>query len=218
MTEAALPRGAPGAAAAGAPPALAPLEARELEETARLLARAFRDNPLNVAVIGADPGRRLRCNLAGLRASLPVARERARVLVARRAGRPCAALVALAPGAWPLPPPSWPARLRCLAGQGWRVARRWAEVFEALGAHHPEEPHWYLGTLGVDPPEQRRGCGRSLLGAWLATLAGDARPVHLETDRRENLAFYAGAGFAVEREIEILGVPVWCMRRPAPAR
>jgi GNAT superfamily N-acetyltransferase len=183
-----------------------------------MLARAFRDNPLNVAVIGADPERRLRCNLLGLRASLPVARERAQVWVARGEGRPRAALVALAPGAYPLPPPAWAARLRCLAGQGWRVARRWAEVFAALDAGHPAEPHWYLGTLGVDPPEQRRGRGRALLAAWLGTLSGDGRPVHLETDRRENLAFYAGAGFAVERELRVLGVPVWCMRRPASAR
>jgi len=195
---------------------IGPLLPHELEDAARVLARAFRDNPLNVAVIGAgDPARRLRCNLHGLRASLPVARERARVLVARSGGRPCAALIALPAGAWPLPLPPFPAQLRCLLGQGWRVARRWGEVFAALAALHPPEPHRYLGTLGVDPEHQGSGRGRRLLDAWLATLPGDGLPVYLETDRRENLAFYAGAGFALEREARILDVPVWCMRRAA---
>jgi ribosomal protein S18 acetylase RimI-like enzyme len=196
--------------------AIGPLEARELEATALALARAFRDNPLNLAVIGAgDPARRLRCNLHGFRASLPVALAHARVLVARSGGRPCAALVAVPAGAWPLPPPPWAAQLRCLLGQGFGVARRWSRVFAALAALHPREPHWYLATLGVDPDHQARGRGRRLLEAWLGTAAGDRLPAYLETDRPENLAFYAGAGFALVREARILGVPVWCMRRRA---
>jgi hypothetical protein len=40
-------------------------------------------------------------------------------------------------------------------------------------------------------------------------------PSYLETDRRENLAFYERAGFGVQSEEEIVGVPVWRRARPA---
>ncbi len=101
-------------------------------------------------------------------------------------------------------------------GQGWRVARRWGKVFEELELLHPLEPHWYLGTLGIDPPEQGQGLGGALLGQWLQNVDREGAPAYLETDREDNLAFYERAGFRVQGEIAILGVPVWCMRRPAP--
>ena len=52
------------------------LRADEREAAVQLLARAFRDNPLNVAVIGCDdPARRLLVNAHGLRGLLPMARS-----------------------------------------------------------------------------------------------------------------------------------------------
>jgi ribosomal protein S18 acetylase RimI-like enzyme len=94
------------------------------------------------------------------------------------------------------------------------VARRWAEVFEALDLLHPLEPHWYLGTLGVDPDHQGRGVGTALLRYWLAHAEGDGSIAYLETDLQGNVGFYERQGFAVERETRVLGVRVWCMRRP----
>jgi hypothetical protein len=59
---------------AGAPQTPGGLFAAEREPAVQLLARAFRDNPLNVAVIGGgDPARRLRVNAHGLRSLLPTA-------------------------------------------------------------------------------------------------------------------------------------------------
>lgn len=183
-----------------------------------VLARAFRDNPLNVAVIGSgDPARRLRSNTYGMGALLPVARAHGLLLAARAGGVIAGALVAAPPYAYPLPaPPIW-ARLRCLVGQGWRVARRWAVVFEALDALHPLEPHWYLGTLGVDPRFQGRGVGTALLEGWTARADRDGISAYLETDLCENVGFYERAGFEVEGETEILGARVWRMRRTARA-
>ena len=43
-------------------------------------------------------------------------------------------MIAAPPFAYPLPPSPPLARLRCLVGQGLRVARRWGQVFEALAA------------------------------------------------------------------------------------
>jgi ribosomal protein S18 acetylase RimI-like enzyme len=192
------------------------LGAGEREPAVQVLARAFRDNPLNVAVIGAqDPERRLRVNAVGLRSLLPVAQAHGRVRALREQGVLAAVLIAAPPAAFPLPPPSFAARLRCALGQGLRVSRRWAEVFAALAPLHPPEPHWYLGTLGVDPSRQSRGLGRALLSDWLADVDRGESCAWLETDRPENVAFYERAGFAVAGETRILSVRVWLMRRPA---
>jgi ribosomal protein S18 acetylase RimI-like enzyme len=202
--------------------AAAPLEASigsltepERPDAADVLARAFRDNPLNVAVIGDEPERRLRSNVYGARTLLPVAEAHGEVWVARAAGRVVGTLIGTPPFAYPLPPPALGARLRCLFGQGWRVARRWAEVFEALDAVHPPEPSWYLGTLGVDPEHQGRGVGSALLRHWLSREDAEAGEGYLETDRRENVAFYERAGFCIVRDARVLGVHVWCMQRRA---
>ena len=188
----------------------------EREAAARLLARAFRDNPLNVAVIGSDdPARRERVNAHGLRSLLPSAERHGRVRALRVAGELTALLIAAPPLAFPLPAASWPLRLRSAFGQGLRVARRWAEVFETLAPLHPAEPHWYLSTLGVDPAWQHRGLGGSLLAGWLADVDREAGAAYLETDRPENVAFYARAGFVKVGETRLFSVPVWRMLRPA---
>jgi ribosomal protein S18 acetylase RimI-like enzyme len=180
-----------------------------------VLARAFRDNPLNVAVIGTeDPGRRLRSNAAGARTLLSAVEGRGEAWCARSGERVVGALVGMPPHAYPPPLPSLACRLRCLLGQGWRVARRWAQVFQALDALHPIEPHWYLGSLGVDPDHHGRGVGTALLRHWLARADDDGTGVYLETDLLENVGFYERMGFVVVQEAEILGIRVWCMHRP----
>ena len=178
-----------------------------------MLARAFRDSPLNVAVIGPDPERRLRANRHGARALLPTALAHGLVLAARGRDGAEGVLVATGPFGWPLPPPPLGAALRRVFGQGVRVARRWSVVFEALARVHPLEPHWYLATLGVTPELQGRGVGSALLAQWLGQVDRDGTPAWLETDREANLAFYRRAGFEVALRTEVLGATVWCMGR-----
>jgi ribosomal protein S18 acetylase RimI-like enzyme len=197
-------------------PGIGPLSAAEISPLAAVLARAFRDNPLNVAVVQSDdPAFRIRCNFHGMRALLPVAQTSGQVLTARLEGRLAGALVAVNPYGYPLPAPPLAARLRCFWGQGWRVARRWGRVFESLDALHPLEPLGYLGTLGVDPSFQGRGVGTALLACWLAGLDREATGAYLETDRCENVAFYERSGFRVLGETRVLGARIWRMRRPA---
>jgi ribosomal protein S18 acetylase RimI-like enzyme len=98
-------------------------------------------------------------------------------------------------------------------GQGWQTACRWGEVFKQLEALHPIEPHWHLGTLGVDPTFQGRGVGAGLLSSWLNGVDRDGAPAYLETDNERNIAFYERAGFYLDGEGSIFGVSVWRMRR-----
>jgi ribosomal protein S18 acetylase RimI-like enzyme len=196
-------------------PSIAALREQDRRQAIEVLARAFRDNPLNVAVIGpGDAGRRLCSNLHGMRSLLPVAADHGDVLAARLAGRVVGVLISACPGAYPLPPPRVVERLRCLLGQGFRVASRWGRVYEALRAHHPLDPSWYLGTLGVDPAFHGRGVGSALLARWLEGVDREGSAAYLETDLHSNVAFYARAGFALEGEVEVLGIPIWRMWRP----
>lgn len=178
-----------------------------------MLARAFRDNPLNLAVIGGSPRRRERANRAGVTAYLPTALERARVTTVRAGGALAGVLVATPPWRWPIPGPTLTGFARLLWGQGLRVARRWGEVSRELRSHHPQGPLWYLATLGVEPAHWGRGAGQALLRDFVAQVDADGSGAYLETDRRELAGFYERAGFRVEQEIAVYGVPVLLMER-----
>jgi ribosomal protein S18 acetylase RimI-like enzyme len=202
---------------------VAPLAPEEAEPAVRVLARAFRDNPLNLAVIGSDASRRERVNAAGLRPQLPGALEAGCALAARRSGGsepggPIGVLLGTRPLSRPASLPAWPAQLRAVFGQGWRVARRWSEVHDLLAPHRPAPPHWYLALLGVDPCCQRAGVGAALLAAFLREVDSDGRSAWLETDRAENVPFYQRAGFRTVGELTICSVPVWLMHRSGTER
>lgn len=90
-----------------------------------------------------------------------------------------------------------------------RISRDEVDAMEVdgqlLGCARPEEPHWYLSSIGVDPPAQRTGVARGLLAPRLAH-CDDARiPVALATGEERNVAYYERFGFVVVRRIELDG-------------
>ena len=203
-------------AAAPESPSIDLLAPDSLPQAVDVLARAFRDNPLNTAVLESrSPDSRERCNAHGMHALLPVARKHGLALAARAGGRVVGVLISAPPNAYPLPVPSGLSRLRILFGQGFRVAQRWGQVFDALDGHHPRDRHWYLATLGVAPEHQGRGVGTALLERWLGRVDADRVPSYLETDRAENVPFYERAGFDVTGDSQVFGVRVRRMRRRA---
>jgi ribosomal protein S18 acetylase RimI-like enzyme len=194
---------------------VAPLGRGDEAPAAQVLARAFRDNPLHVAVLGPDPARRLRANLRSMAELVPLA-CRSGLALAAHADAGCAGvLLAAPPYGYPFPPPPLLRLLRNWLLAGPRVRSRWSRVFHHLDALHPREPHWYVAALGVDPPRQQRGLGRALLAELCARADADGVDCCLETDRAENVAFYAGAGFETRAESCCLGVRLWHLRRAA---
>ena len=181
---------------------------------AQVLAEAFLQNPLNCAVIGRNPPTRRRVNRAGMDLTLGSARGVARVLtVLSEHGELAGGLIAVPPGQWPLPPPLLSQQIVGLFRQGLRVTSRWGQVYSKLAQRHPEEPHWYLSTLGIDPRYQRKGLASRLLDYWLCEVDEENARVYLETDHPQSLSFYLNRGFRVCEEMKLLGVPIWRMSR-----
>jgi ribosomal protein S18 acetylase RimI-like enzyme len=77
-------------------------------------------------------------------------------------------------------------------------AERQAEVFgvfEQMGSYHPDEPHWYLPLIGVDPRRQGRGLGSALLQHALARCDAEHAPAYLESTNPANIPLYRRHGF-----------------------
>lgn len=102
-------------------------------------------------------------------------------------------------------------------------AARYGVLWDWIEARLPDEPHWLLDAIGVDPQRQGEGIGGAMV-AWGVTKAdADGVPAVLETGRERTVRFYERYGFSViERADAPGGGPtVWFMRRepgPHPAR
>lgn len=75
-------------------------------------------------------------------------------------------------------------------------------VLEQMGGFHPNEPHWYLPMIGVDPSEQGRGYGSALLRRGLARCDADGLPAYLESTNLRNVPLYERFGFKVVGQIK----------------
>jgi len=76
-------------------------------------------------------------------------------------------------------------------------------VLEQMGAAHPEEPHWHLAFLGVDPTQQGKGIGAALLRYALARIDEEGLHGYLESSNPANISLYRRHGFEVIREIRV---------------
>ncbi|MBV8218295.1 MAG: GNAT family N-acetyltransferase [Solirubrobacterales bacterium] len=70
-------------------------------------------------------------------------------------------------------------------------------VLEQMDARHPEDAHWYLPWLGVDPARQGTGLGSDLLKQCLKHVDTHHLPAFLETPNPRTVPFYERHGFAV---------------------
>lgn len=91
--------------------------------------------------------------------------------------------------------------------------RRFDLLGDLFGPHVPDEPHWYLGVLAVDPAHHRRGIGSALLGVGLDRARRDGHPAFLETATADNVRLYERHGFAVTGEVALPddGPRIWFM-------
>lgn len=92
--------------------------------------------------------------------------------------------------------------------------RRYGVLWDWIEDQLPDEPHWFLDALGVEPSRQSGGIGTALLRWGLERAAADDVPVTLETGRLDTIHYYERFGFRVvhEGEPEPAGPHVWFMR------
>lgn len=90
---------------------------------------------------------------------------------------------------------------------------------EQMKAHHPEEPHWYLGMIGSDPRVRGGGYGTALMRSRLDRCDAEAAPAYLESSNPDNIPYYMRFGFDVTGEIAMPGggPSLWPMWRPPSA-
>jgi len=198
------------------------LTRREIPAASRLLMRAFASDPFIGHLLANERRRRLAFPpffRSVLYESVPLRS----VWAAEREG----ALVGVA--AW-TPPAAGSAGL--LAGVRARTNITLVRVlfprrsgpllagFESLAAHHPQQPHWYLAFVGIEPRLQGRGIGGALLAPLLERADADGDLCYLETPFAATHEFYRRLGFEIEREIRpVAGAPpVWTMARPPSSR
>jgi ribosomal protein S18 acetylase RimI-like enzyme len=90
------------------------------------------------------------------------------------------------------------------------------ETLERMGQSHPEEPHWYLPMVGVDPHAQGKGLGGALMRHALARCDEERAPAYLESTNPRNISLYERHGFEVLGRIQVGAGPLVTpmLRRP----
>lgn len=181
------------------------LERRQAGDGARVLARAFADDPLNVEFV-PDQERRQK-----------VLRSIFEFLLRHgcAAGQVCVSDGGIEGVAVWFESErlgmSWWSALRCgglkvIFGVERRVLARYQEfgrLAREVQARVAPEPHLYLAMLGVDPEHQGRGLGRRLVEAMLEQADREGRRSYLETEVERNIGFYRRFGFEVAEELAL---------------
>ena len=196
--------------------AIRELQPADVAMAAVVLARAMRDNPINVRVFAiADSERRTAALIPFFRAVLRIASGHGTILAAFSDGA-LAGVCAVARPRCCQPTFVEKARLSpVLLARGTRTLVRVVAWTQAWADRDLPEPHWHLGPVAVAPEFQGRGIGGAMLAEFCANIAGRDEPSWLETDKPENVAFYRRFGFEVRGEADVLGVPCSFMERPA---
>ncbi|GED97138.1 GNAT family N-acetyltransferase [Gordonia crocea] len=184
---------------------IVPVDEGNRADACRLLARAFRDDPVVRWTLGPNPKRDdAMFRFVGEFHRAPGSSA----LYLDDDGHQLGAAIWDPPGYRP-GADNWRSGLRALATFGTRI-RRGVTIDALFTKLRPKEPHWYLSTIGAI--HQGRGIGSALLEHRLGQISG---PAYLESSNRANLPLYERYGFEVVDEITLPmdGPPVWPMYR-----
>ena len=90
------------------------------------------------------------------------------------------------------PPEHYEHRLAELAGDH---LPRFQEIEKLLDYHHPNEPHWHLAFLAVEPDQWGHGLGNQLMNHAVARLDEQDTACYLEAASPDNHRLYRRHGF-----------------------
>jgi len=183
----------------------------ETADAIGVLARGMRDNPIHVAALGDDPAHRVDALTQLFSGMIPMqpeplrARENGEIVGVSGLLIPPECMIHAFGG---LPADQFPPMLDDADEQA-----RLVEWMRAWGGRDPDERHFHLGPVAADAGKQGRGIGTALLEAFCTRVDQDAAVAYLETDKAENVGFYARFGFETVADADVIGVPNWFMRR-----
>lgn len=92
---------------------------------------------------------------------------------------------------------------------------RAVQAFTLSERARPREPHYYLGSIGVEPARQGRGLGSALLAWMTPRLDEERQPAYLLSSNPRNNPLYERHGFRILQELSLPGgcPPLWPMWR-----
>ena len=77
------------------------------------------------------------------------------------------------------------------------------EIFEKMSSFHPNEPHWYLPILGVDPLYHGKGFGTALMEHATTIFDKENTLAYLESSNERNISLYKRHGFELLGTIQV---------------
>lgn len=87
-------------------------------------------------------------------------------------------------------------------------------VFEQMERYHPQEPHWFLPFIGIDPSQQGKGYGSALMKPALDACDRDHALAYLESSNPMNIPLYERHGFELLGTIQVgTSPPIFPMLR-----
>ena len=92
-------------------------------------------------------------------------------------------------------------------------------VIPLIDRHRPQDPHWYLDILGVDPDHASTGIGSALITHGLKRCYESGKLVFLDTLMEGNARFFEKHGFDVTASFTLPScLAIWTMVRQPGGR
>lgn len=184
----------------------------KVADLAESLAGAFYDDPL-FSWLFPDASRRLTISRRGF--DLYLRRVWLRHEETYTVGDSAGVCVWEPPGTWKLGAREQLSLLPVMLRVFGRNLPRLLGTLNAVEKDHPEEPHYYLAFVGVEPESQGRGIGSIIMHPVLQRCDAEGVPAYLEASAPRNRALYERHGFEVTEEIKPGrgGPPMWRMWR-----
>jgi len=174
---------------------------------ARVLGRAFDDDPVMNFVISGRPVGPRAAVLLGLFAQMHLDDESVYVAEDVETGEILGGAVWAPPGHWRVPVLQYVKHFRTLLkAVGIRSVTK-INVLNAMEKNHPKEHHYYLAVIGTDPDHQGRGVGTALMQPVLDRCNDEGMPAYLESSKESNVGYYSRFRFDVTAPFTLRGGP-----------
>jgi len=82
------------------------------------------------------------------------------------------------------------------------------KFFNELENFNPNEDHWYLSFIALDPSKQGMGLGSLILKEALQVIDEQGKLAYLQSSNPQNISLYLRHGFEVIGEIQVGSSPV----------